>query len=195
MLRKAISVAAAGAAVFAAFPAASALADGPNTPPSVVREIQAQSWPVFQRGDSHEGVRAVQYLLRGYQLVPARVTLRYDIPADGNFGEVTEKAVTAFQGWRNLDETGKIDGPVWESFSADLNAKPIGRGYANHEFVRSAQVLVNQWGAKCGYARVPVDGLFGNKTHNATVAFQRCQGLDADGLVGPLTFKALVANF
>lgn len=195
MLRKVITAVAAGAAVFAAIPAAGALADGPNTPPSVAREINAQSWPVLQRGDNNQGVRAVQYLLRGYQLTPSSVTPKYAIPTDGNFEAVTEKAVTAFEGWRDLPETGKVDTPVWESFSGDLKSKPIGNGYRNGEFVRAAQVLVNQWGAKCGYDPVTVDGQFGTKTHNAVVAFQKCQAIDADGLVGPLTLHALVANF
>jgi peptidoglycan hydrolase-like protein with peptidoglycan-binding domain len=195
MLRKVITTAAAGAAVFAAIPVTGALADGPDTPPSVAREIRAQSWPVLQRGDQGEGVRGAQYLLRGYQLTPARATVKYAIPTDGNFEAVTEKAVTAFQGWRDLPETGKVDGPVWDSISADLKTKPIAQGSGNHEFVRAAQVLVNTWGAKCGYKPVTVDGLFGTGTYKAVVAFQKCQGLDPDGRVGPLTLKAVVANF
>lgn len=190
MLRKVITVAAASAAVFGTIPAAGALADGPNTPPSVAREIKAQSWPVFQNGDSHQGVRAVQHLLRGYKPTP-----RYEIPTDGNFDAVTEKAVTAFRGWRDLPEGKKVNKPVWESFSGDLDSKPIGAGTSNGEFVRAAQVLVNQWGAKCGYDQVDVDGQFGNASTTATKAFQKCQSLDADGKVGPLTLKALVANF
>lgn len=194
MLRNVITVAAAGAAVFAAIPATGALADGQDTPASVVREIKAQSWPVLQRGDDNQGVRGVQYLLRGYRLAPA-ASARYAIPTDGNFDAVTEKAVTAFQGWRDLPETGKVDAAVWKSFNGDLKAKPIGRGSGNGEFVRAAQVLVSQWGAKCGFDPVAVDGQFGNGTYKAVVAFQKCRGIGADGLVGPLTLQALVANY
>ena len=194
MLRKLITAAAAGAAVFAAIPATGALADGPDTPASVVREITAQSWPVLQRGDDNAGVRGVQYLLRGYQLTPA-AGARYAIPTDGNFDAVTEKAVTAFQGWRDLPETGKVDAAVWKSFGSDLETKPIGRGSGNGEFVRAAQVLVNQWGATCGFDPVAVDGQFGDGTYQAVVAFQTCRGIDADGLVGPLSLQALVANY
>ena len=195
MLRKAVSIAAAGAAVFAAIPATAALADGPNTPKSVVRQITAESWPVFQRGDDNEGVRSVQYLLRGYRLKPGAVTANYAIPTTGKYDAVTEKAVTAFQGWRDLPETGKVDTPVWKSVSDDLAAKPIGKGYGNAEFVKAAQNLVNQFSAKCGNKPIAVDGQFGAKTYNAVVKVQKCQGVDADGYVGPLTFHALVADY
>lgn len=195
MLRKVISIAAAGAAVFAAIPATGALADGPHTPRSVVRHIMAQSWPVFQQGDSNEGVRSTQYLLRGYQLRPGAIQARYAIPTTGDFDAITEKAVTAFQGWRDLPETGKADAPVWESISGDLKSKPIGRGYGNAEFVKAAQNLVNQFTAKCGNKPIAVDGQFGNATYNAVVKVQKCQKVDADGLVGPLTFHALMAYF
>lgn len=195
MLRTVISIAAAGAAVFAAIPATGALADGPNTPPSVANRIKAETWPVFQRGDSNEGVRSAQYLLRGYQLKPGAIQARYAIPTTGDFDATTEKAVTAFQGWRDLPETGKVDAPVWESVSGDLNAKPIGRGYANAEFVKAAQNMVNQFTAKCGNKTIAVDGQFGNATYTAVVKVQKCEGVDADGYVGPLTLHALMANY
>ena len=37
-----------------------------------------------------------------------------------------------------------------------------------------------------------VDGIFGPKTHECAVMFQKQAGLAADGVVGPLTRKALV---
>ena len=196
MLRKFVSVAAIGAAAFAAIPATGAFADGPNTPPSVTRHIQAQSWPVLVQGDQNRAVKAVQHLLRGYKLAPAgTVRPSYVIPTDGNFDSVTEQAVTSFQGWRDLPQTGKVDAATWQSFSSDITAKPIKRGYGNAEFVKAAQVLVNAWSAKTGSPPLTVDGQFGTKTYNAVVKFQRLEGLDADGIVGPLTFKALLANW
>jgi peptidoglycan hydrolase-like protein with peptidoglycan-binding domain len=189
-----VTIAAVGAAAFAAIPAGAALADGPNTPPSVVRHIQAETWPVLQRGDDSQTVRAVQYLLRGYKLAPGAVSARYAIPTDGNFEAVTEKAVTSFQGWRDLTESGKVDAATWNSFSGDLKSKPIGQGNTNAEHVKAMQVLLNLSTAKCGYKALAVDGQFGAGTKSATVKFQKCQKLDADGLVGPLTFKALVPD-
>lgn len=195
MLRKFVSVAAIGAAAFAALPATGAFADGPNTPPSVTRHIQAQSWPVLKQGDQSEAVKAVQHLLRGYRLAPADTAKpNYDIPTDGNFDSVTEQAVTSFQGWRDLPQTGKVDAVTWKSFRSDITAKPIKRGYGNAEFVKAAQVLLNTWSAKTGSPVLDVDGQFGTASYNATVKFQKFADLDADGIIGPLTFKALLVS-
>jgi murein DD-endopeptidase MepM/ murein hydrolase activator NlpD len=38
---------------------------------------------------------------------------------------------------------------------------------------------------------LPIDGVFGKPTHNAVVAFQKKHKLAADGIVGPLTWKAI----
>ena len=39
---------------------------------------------------------------------------------------------------------------------------------------------------------VAVDGIFGQKTKNAVIAFQRAHGLTADGIVGKNTWRALL---
>lgn len=41
---------------------------------------------------------------------------------------------------------------------------------------------------------VPVDGVFGSRTDDAVRAFQQEQGLVVDGIVGPLTWTALVVR-
>lgn len=40
----------------------------------------------------------------------------------------------------------------------------------------------------------PADGIFGNNTHNAVVAFQRKNGLTPDGVVGPKTWEKLLSK-
>lgn len=42
-----------------------------------------------------------------------------------------------------------------------------------------------------GYPTGGVDGIFGEKTRQAVIAFQTSQGLQADGVVGPQTWAAL----
>ena len=42
-----------------------------------------------------------------------------------------------------------------------------------------------------GFYKGPVDGDFGGGTEAAVKAFQQSQGMDADGVLGPLTWKAL----
>lgn len=42
-----------------------------------------------------------------------------------------------------------------------------------------------------GYNPGPVDGIFGRLTETAVIQFQRDRGLTPDGIVGPITYKAL----
>lgn len=46
-----------------------------------------------------------------------------------------------------------------------------------------------------GYYFGSVDGIYGNATRNAVVAFQKANGLTADGVAGPKTIAALGLNF
>lgn len=46
-----------------------------------------------------------------------------------------------------------------------------------------------------GYYFGSVDGIYGNVTRNAVVAFQKANGLTADGVAGPKTIAALGLNF
>ncbi|MBM7836305.1 peptidoglycan-binding domain-containing protein [Clostridium sardiniense] len=43
-----------------------------------------------------------------------------------------------------------------------------------------------------GY-KLRVDGYYGNETKNTVIRFQKSKRLDPDGIVGPLTFKALIS--
>lgn len=55
-----------------------------------------------------------------------------------------------------------------------------------------AQVRTIQDKLKCwGYYSGEVDGIFGSGTRKAVVAFQKKNGLTADGIVGPNTLRAL----
>lgn len=53
--------------------------------------------------------------------------------------------------------------------------------------VRVVQSLLN----RIGYNSGTVDGVFGNRTFQAVIAFQRNNGLAADGVVGPATWRVL----
>ena len=44
---------------------------------------------------------------------------------------------------------------------------------------------------KIGYDPGPIDGVFGEKTRQAVIAFQRDNGLTQDGVIGPVTYRAL----
>ena len=55
--------------------------------------------------------------------------------------------------------------------------------------VKRLQRLLQQHGCDPG----PIDGVFGARTEAAVREFQRRSGLAADGIVGPLTWRALEA--
>ena len=56
--------------------------------------------------------------------------------------------------------------------------------------VTELQILLRNQGFDPG----PIDGIFGNKTQSAVIAFQRSRGLVQDGIVGILTWTALGKN-
>ncbi len=53
--------------------------------------------------------------------------------------------------------------------------------------VKQIQTKLKRW----GYYNGSVDGIFGSKTKEAVIYFQRKNGLTADGIVGPATLRAL----
>lgn len=53
--------------------------------------------------------------------------------------------------------------------------------------VKEVQRRLKEW----GYYKGNVDGIFGTGTKNAVIAFQKKNGLTADGVVGKATYKAL----
>jgi hypothetical protein len=85
-------------------------------------------------------------------------------------------------------------GPIGPSTSPNINTAPapapsgggmLRRGSTGSEVVR-AQRQLNLHGAD-----LVEDGIFGALTDGATREFQAEQGLDADGIIGPLTWSAL----
>ena len=42
-----------------------------------------------------------------------------------------------------------------------------------------------------GYSTGGLDGIFGNRTQNAVIRYQRSRGLTADGIIGCNTWRAL----
>lgn len=63
--------------------------------------------------------------------------------------------------------------------------RPVLRKGDRGEAVRELQVKLRKW------ANVSVDGIFGIGTENAVKYFQRMEGLDPDGKVGPATYQKL----
>ena len=116
---------------------------------------------------------------------------------DGIFGAKTYAAVTAFQKANSLGVDGIVGKLTWGKLYGVSPAMPVetttvvGRPMVSYgsrgDAVRKLQELLNALGYDCG----SVDGIFGSKTKAAVLAFQKANGLGADGIVGPLTWAKL----
>lgn len=73
--------------------------------------------------------------------------------------------------------------------SDEVNLRLIRNGDIGDD-VRAAQILLIGRGYDCGV--FGADGDFGDATYAAAVAFQAEYGLEADGVIGPLTWAALL---
>lgn len=73
------------------------------------------------------------------------------------------------------------------SYSVVTKDMPLVRSGSRGEDVKTLQAQLNALGYDCG----AVDGIFGAKTYNAVVKFQKDRGLAVDGIVGKNTWAAL----
>ena len=146
--------------------------------------------PMLYRGCTGDAVKTLQDKLN---------TLGYNSGnVDGIFGAKTYAAVTAFQKANSLGVDGIVGKLTWGKLYGISPAMPVetttvvGRPMVSYgsrgDAVRKLQELLNALGYDCG----SVDGIFGSKTKAAVLAFQKANGLGADGIVGPLTWGKLV---
>lgn len=77
-----------------------------------------------------------------------------------------------------------------EKPTAKISGLPDLRRGDKGEVVRAAQILLN--GRKCSVGAYGADGDFGPATEAAVLAYQRRNGLDDDGIIGPATWAALL---
>jgi len=145
----------------------------------------ALSWPIEREGQpspgplSVEPIRTVQYLLRDHG--------HGNVAPDGIFGPITASAVKAFQTSHGLPVDGIVGNQTWPALI--VTVKTGSRG----EAVRGVQGQFQARNLSGDPARgLQVDGIFGPKTDAQVRAFQQAVQLGVDGIVGPLTWNALV---
>lgn len=124
--------------------------------------------------------------------------LGYEITVDGAFGPQTQKTLKAFQKDNSIEVTGIYDAVTKGALQAALS-KPkvpdskittgayLKKGAAGAAVV-TLQKALNKNGAN---PAIDEDGVFGNGTLEAVKAFQKKQGLTADGIAGPDTIGRL----
>ena len=153
----------------------------------------------LQKNDKSDNVRRLQQALTqlGY----------YSGTVDGSFGSGTKAALTAFQQANSLTVDGiagsatiallekqtgiDIDG---NSSSSSSTAAGLFKGdYSKLQYTSSgSRVRVLQQALKdLGFTISKVDGVFGQSTFEAVMAFQKATGLTVDGIVGRKTWDSL----
>ena len=141
-----------------------------------------QPWPVLRQGANSSWprvtVRSLQYLLnaRGAKLT-----------VDGIFGAKTKAAVVAFQRAHHLPADGVTGAKTWGALIVTVKLGSTGSA------VRAVQDQANFRNLRNGHS-LNVDGIFGPKTQAWVRGFQQSEGFKADGVVGPLTWQALVTE-
>lgn len=137
---------------------------------------------LLKKGDQGENVRALQSSL---------ITLGYLTgEADGQYGSATKAAVTAFQAASGLKADGqageKTQNAIASAIKSIASAGTLTKGDRGDAVRALQQKLV-----ALGYLSASADGLFGETTKAAVMAFQSAQGLSADGVAGSATKAAL----
>lgn len=116
-----------------------------------------------------------------------------ELADDVLFDAVCELALREFQQARGLVVDGVVGPETWRSLVAArwrLGDRVLHRSVSQPmlgDDVRTLQERLLEMGYDVGRA----DGIFGEHTESALLAFQREVGLAADGTVGPLTMRAL----
>jgi peptidoglycan hydrolase-like protein with peptidoglycan-binding domain len=149
----------------------------------------------------------LSYLSEFYDTVPA-------VTIDGIYGSETEAAVRAAQELFDLPVTGRVDLPTWDiiyrtylGFISNIPFKytegvtlpypgvPLRLG-SESDTVGVLQEYLNYIAQF--YPQIPsvnTTGYFGTRTQEAVTAFQRMQGIPANGTVGAVTWNEIAKQY
>jgi peptidoglycan hydrolase-like protein with peptidoglycan-binding domain len=139
-----------------------------------------QPWPLVRRGDTEHPVRTLQHLLRAHGK---------NVAVDGLFGPATDAAVRTFQASRGLAVDGIVGPHTWSALIV------VVRRGSRGEAVRGVQEEFQFRNLSGDPSKGPlIDGSFGPQTEAAVRGFQDALGIAVDGVVGPISWRALVSG-
>ena len=104
---------------------------------------------------------------------------------DGKFGAGTRDAVAKFQADEAIEVTRFVDKATWARIQYYVKSPLVKHDMLNAQALQKALV-------KAGYDPGKLDGQMGAQTKAALRQFQKAQGLEADGMIGLKTFRALL---
>lgn len=147
-------------------------------------------YSTIRKGSKSNLVRIAQekLIVKGYVLPKFGV--------DGDFGSETEETIKQLQRDAGIAVDGIVGKDTWAVLNSDF-VKPSKPSYPEYlikkgqqsEDVKKVQARLIELGYFCGSCGV--DGIFGNGTYNAVIAFQKANSLSVDGIVGPKTWERL----
>lgn len=178
----------------------------PINPPPLEPDLPTETTPPYpgvllrigSRGDNVLLMQQyLQVISKAYPTIPK-------ITADGIFGNGTQGAVIAFQKQFGLTSDGIIGPDTWNKIVEEY--KKMNTSLPQPEYpgtllqagsVGSDVALIQRYLYDLSnvYTSIPkpvVDGVFGNGTRSAVIAFQKLFGLTQDGLIGPMTWTAIM---
>lgn len=144
--------------------------------------ISEDTFTTIRQGSSGRLVRYLQFMLKmnGYSVGNV----------DGIFGRNTQNAVISFQQANNLNPDGIVGPLTWTALN---NLYPENQTLRRGSIGTRVLYLQRKLYSKL-YTPGVIDGIFGINTENAVKEFQRENGLNPDGIVGPLTWRAVRDN-
>lgn len=142
-------------------------------------------WPLVKKGHTHHPVQTLQHLLRARG---------HAVTVDGDFGPKTDAAVRTFQDDKGLAVDGIVGPNTWTALIIQVKRGSTG------DAVRGVQEEF-QFRNQSGDPNIglQIDGIFGPKTEATVRGFQEALAVDipavaVDGIVGPVTWRALVSG-
>ncbi len=160
-------------------------------------------------GDNSDNVKVLQEMLMDivelYPSIP-------QITIDGIYGVKTQAAVKRFQELMGIYETGAVDNLTWKKLllihskkkamndndrfdendeGLDLSNNVVKLGSKGRYVIELQEYLNKVSNLYPAIEKVSIDGVFGQKTQDAVIRFQTLFDLEADGVVGNVTWNAL----
>ncbi len=115
-------------------------------------------------------------------------------PVTGNYGSLTQSAVTRFQRANRLPAIGTVGPRTEQLLRSQCNRNSGGGNTSGVLRLGSTGAAVGNLQrnlTRLGYYRGPVNGNFGQLTQAAVIQFQRAYGINPDGVVGSRTLDAV----